>query len=316
MITWHKKGLLFSPPTNDEWSHGSHPCIVHLDQDDFLIAFSRRDHNSHSHIFTCRARVTGTAIELITEPRIELSPGGKGYFDSDGVISASFIRNNDETYLYYVGWQNLPDTLWICDTGRAKYNRETECFEKEFPGPVLGRDKDNPLFAAATAFTIKSDGEWYALYNSGIKWEQQDSVAMGTERFKHSYGLYIARSRDGIDWISDRSRMAIPFRDEYEYAFGRPSAIKYKGSYHVWFACRATQDIDAYRMGYAVSDDFLTWVRNDEASGIDVSQNPSDWDHEMICYPSVFEHRGTVFMLYNGNNYGETGFGYAVSREN
>ncbi|MFM8395102.1 MAG: hypothetical protein ACKOB4_14370, partial [Acidobacteriota bacterium] len=47
--------------------------------------------------------------------------------------------------------------------------------------------------------------------------------------------------------------------------------------------------------------------------GIDVSA--AGWDDEMIEYPFVFEHRGRLFMLYNGNGYGRTGFGLALLRQ-
>jgi hypothetical protein len=32
----------------------------------------------------------------------------------------------------------------------------------------------------------------------------------------------------------------------------------------------------------------------------------------MLCYPCVFDHFGTRYMLYNGNGYGATGFGLAI----
>jgi len=32
----------------------------------------------------------------------------------------------------------------------------------------------------------------------------------------------------------------------------------------------------------------------------------------MIEYPHVFDHKAKRYMLYNGNNYGKTGFGLAV----
>ncbi len=32
----------------------------------------------------------------------------------------------------------------------------------------------------------------------------------------------------------------------------------------------------------------------------------------MICYPFIFDHKGKRYMLYNGNDYGKTGFGLAV----
>ena len=65
-----------------------------------------------------------------------------------------------------------------------------------------------------------------------------------------------------------------------------------------------------YRIGYAVSSDGIQWTLKNEKVGIDVSS--SGWDSEMICYPSIFEHKGEHYMLYNGNGYGKTGFGLAV----
>jgi hypothetical protein len=32
----------------------------------------------------------------------------------------------------------------------------------------------------------------------------------------------------------------------------------------------------------------------------------------MISYPFVFQHKNFLYMLYNGNGYGKTGFGYAT----
>ena len=46
---------------------------------------------------------------------------------------------------------------------------------------------------------------------------------------------------------------------------------------------------------------------------IDVSKQ--GWDSEMIEYPHVFDHKGKRHMLYNGNNYGKTGFGLAVLKD-
>jgi hypothetical protein len=66
----------------------------------------------------------------------------------------------------------------------------------------------------------------------------------------------------------------------------------------------------SYRLGYAESPDGLTWSRRDEQVGIEPSA--SGWDSEMMEYPYVFEHKGRKHMLYNGNGFGESGFGYAV----
>ena len=52
------------------------------------------------------------------------------------------------------------------------------------------------------------------------------------------------------------------------------------------------------------------WIRLDEQAGIDVSE--SGWDSEMIEYAYVFLHKDKTYMIYNGNEYGTSGFGLAI----
>lgn len=300
-FAWQKRGRVFEASVSG-FTHGSHPCAVHYDGDMFVVAFTCRDALARSHVFLSRARMQDGSMTLIGEPKLALTPGAPGAFDCDGVISVCIVSHEGRHYLYYVGWQNLPDTLWICDTGRAVLDLEALTLTKEFLGPVLGRDKTNPLFAAATAFHVEGD-RWRTWYNSGISWTK---LADG---WHHHYGIHHAHSTNGVDWTCDPG-MCLPFKDEYEYAFGRPSVIRQDGLYLMWFAHRASREIATYRIGFASSRDGLVWDRADELSGIDVS--PEGWDSEMICYPYVFGHRGRWYMLYNGNGYGKTGFGLAV----
>lgn len=298
---WKKKGRIYEP-SGTEFSHGSHPCAIHYKDDVFVLAFTRRDFNKRSQIFLCYARVADGQMTLVSEPKLALRHGDPGCFDCDGAISVCLVENRGRIYLYYVGWQNLPDSLWICDTGRAILNPEEMTLTREFKGPVLGRDKENPLFAAATAFHVSND-HWETWYNSGIRWEKT------VDGWRHYYGIHYAESADGVQWMCHPG-LCIPFADEYEYAFGRPSVFCQDGTYYMWFAHRATRDIATYRIGFASSKDGRHWLRQDELAGIDVS--PEGWDSQMICYPCVFEHQGLMYMLYNGNNYGESGFGLAV----
>jgi len=300
-FNWKKKGLVFEPKILG-FTHGSHPCIMHIKDDNHLVAFTCRDKNSRSHIFLSNAIVDDGRLVLIGEPKLALFPGPIGYFDCDGAISVCFIKHKNDCYLYYVGWQNLPDDMWICDTGRVVVDVDNLSLRREYPGPVLGRDKNNPLFAAGTAFLIIDD-VWHTWYNSGSRWEKTG------EELKHYYGIHHAKSENGVDWICDPN-ICIPFADKYEYAFGRPSVVVIDGIHCMWFAHRATKDIATYRIGFASSHDGLKWERNDELAGIDVSKE--GWDSEMICYPYVFDHKGKRYMLYNGNDYGLTGFGLAV----
>jgi len=171
-FSWKKQGLLFKPNIVG-FTHGSLPCAIHVKDDIFILAFTCRDEQQRSHIFLSYATVSDGQMLLTGMPKMALVPGDKGYFDGDGVISVCFVKHNNQCFLYYVGWQNLPDGLWICDTGRAILDTDNLSLEKEFSGPVLGCDKNNPLFAAATAFHITGE-VWHTWYNSGIKWEKTE----------------------------------------------------------------------------------------------------------------------------------------------
>jgi hypothetical protein len=98
------------------------------------------------------------------------------------------------------------------------------------------------------------------------------------------------------------------FEHPTEIAIARPSVIRDKDRWRMWF-CHRGLDYP-YRIGYAESADGVTWRRQDARSGIHASD--SGWDSEMIAYPFVFDHAGDRYMLYSGNGYGRGGMGLAV----
>jgi hypothetical protein len=83
--------------------------------------------------------------------------------------------------------------------------------------------------------------------------------------------------------------------------------LQVDGVYHLWLSTRSLDR--PYRMGYAISRDGITFERHDELIGISPSQ--SGWDSDMVCYSSLFTRGERVFMLFNGNGHGRTGFGVA-----
>ena len=78
----------------------------------------------------------------------------------------------------------------------------------------------------------------------------------------------------------------------------------------MWFSVRSHSR--GYRFGYAESNDGLDWQRRDDQAGIDVS--PDGWDSEMVHSGWVQATSHATYLFYNGNNYGETGFGVATLR--
>jgi hypothetical protein len=131
------------------------------------------------------------------------------------------------------------------------------------------------------------------------------------EKYEHTYDIKHARSGDGINWQPD-GRAAVAQRTEYE-ALTRPYVVRRADGYHMWFCYRGSHSFrdgaDAYRIGYAYSDDLQTWRRDDERSGI--SPSADGWDARMVAYPSIITVGGRTYLFYNGKDFGAEGFGYA-----
>ena len=45
-----------------------------------------------------------------------------------------------------------------------------------------------------------------------------------------------------------------------------------------------------------------------------ISLSTKGWDSEMLAYPCVYKFDDKLYMFYNGNQYGMTGIGLAVSK--
>lgn len=306
MKKWDKKGLLVEKCQGD-FSHASHPTAIKLDDTKYLLAYCGRDEKQHSHVFFRTFHIENSQIYLNNDERLAISPGKLGTFDSHGVLTCNFVRDKSQIFLYYCGWLNIDGGLWHCDTGRAVVDCVTLEANREFHGPIMGRSKDIPLYAVATA-VMKENDNWISWYNRGISWEYD------YEGLKPKYGIHFATSKNGVEWDCG-DELIIPFSDRYEHSFGRPTVIFFEGKYLMWFASRGGGQDPRYRIGFALSNDKKNWKRLDDYSGIYPSG--SGWESDAVAYPFVFEHDSDFYLLYNGNDYGRSGFGYAsITKEN
>jgi hypothetical protein len=307
-IEWTRRGLLVPPGAGTtDYTHASHPCAMKLGADNFCLIFSMRDAQKRSHIFTQLCTVKAGEISLIGAANQALAPGRIGTFDSEGLLACAPVKIDEKKYyFYYSGWNNLTNNLWLCDTGLAIIDTDSLNFSRISEGPVMARDKYNPFFAAATS-VLYEKGTFRSWYNSGLDWMRE---ADGS--FKPKYAIHYAESDNGIDWKFFNGQV-IPFSDEHEHSFGRPCVVVWDNLYRMWFSCRGAKKDPEYRIGYAFSEDGLNWTRRDEECGITIAENRCDFDGSAQSYPYAFEHDEFRYLLYSGNSYGATGFGYAVS---
>jgi hypothetical protein len=179
-------------------------------------------------------------------------------------------------------------------------------FERLFEGPILDRTRVEPYFCS-TPFVIVDRGTWKLWYAATTGFVEIDG------KQEPQYQIRYAESADGIDWHRPPvTCIGYSFDGE---ANGKPCVLQEDGRYRMWYSFRSiagyrTDRSRSYRIGYAESDDGIQWTRLDHLAGIDCSD--SGWDSMMVEYAYVYLHRGKKYMLYVGNGFGETGFGYAI----
>jgi predicted GH43/DUF377 family glycosyl hydrolase len=136
---------------------------------------------------------------------------------------------------------------------------------------------------------------------------------MHNGRAEPIYRIRLATSDDGISWTKINRDLISP-RIEDKECQASPDVIFVDGVYHMFFCYRRSVDYrqkdGGYRIGYAHSPDGISWTRNDDLVGIDISND--GWDAEMVAYPHIFALDGKIHMFYLGNGVGREGFGLAT----
>lgn len=307
MKRWRKLGKIFCAAGQSELmvTGGRAPACQNLGVNTYKIYFGSYDRLGRGRVFSLVIDINRPldVEDLSTEPILEL--GETGYYDDNGIIPSCLFIHEGRVYLYTIGFSVKNKLIFDAASGLAVSDDGGNTFVK-YKGPVIDRGVDDPCFSASP-FVLHDEGLFKMWYVSCSRWSKEG------ERLKHYYNIRYRVSEDPVYW-PPRSSEAVPFQNEHEYAIARPSVLKEgDGTYRMWYCFREQAGISTYRIGYAESQGGLSWVRNDSKCDLDVSAD--GWDSEMICYPYVFTHQGTRFMLYNGNNYGKSGFGIAVWEE-
>lgn len=303
-MIWQKKGRILVPEEySSPWmsSHAAVPVAEHIADDRYRVYFSPRDARNRSHVGYLEIDIQDPSNILRVSNQPVLSPGSPGNFDDAGTMTSWLVNHKDEKWMYYVGWNLSVSVPFRNAIGLAISHDGGETFKRHSKGPILDRSIYDPTLVAS-ACVLTDNNIWRMWYVSGLDWKQTKNGG------QHRYHIKYAESKDGINWRRT-GHVCIDFQDESEYAISRPCVIKENNLYKMWYSYRG----DHYRIGYAESTDGIKWERKDDIGGLDVSEE--GWDSEMVEYPFVFDHKGTRYMLYNGNGYGQTGIGYVVLNE-
>ncbi|MEZ0168397.1 hypothetical protein [Microvirga sp. TS319] len=298
-MSWLRLGLVYSQRGTKPWAqtHTALPVPVQIQKDVFRVFFSARSSDNRSSVDWIDLDLSGPPRVIGGASAAALSPGSDGAFDDSGVGIGSIVPKGDKFLLYYMGWNLGVRAPWRNSIGLATTNAGLERFERFSKGPILDRSPEDPYTLSYPWVLQLADDDWRMWYGSNLTW--------GANSTDMSHVIKMARSQDGIRWERDGST-AVGFDAADEYALARPSVVKVGSSLLMCFAHRGNR----YLIGGAVSRNGLQWTRMDTDLGLGLSAD--GWDSEMTCYPALFWFHGKLWLLYNGNGYGATGFGIAV----
>ncbi|QJD78584.1 glycoside hydrolase family protein [Spirosoma rhododendri] len=308
---WTKKGLVYKPDGEMPFSrtHAQVPFGYPMG-DKLRVYFSTRDENISSA--TSFVELDPNDLNRVTYVHDKpcLTKGEVGMFDDSGAMPSWFLPVGDEIWLYYTGWNRSETASYRLGIGLAISRDGGLTFERKYTGPLLDRSIYDQVWIAQPCVMREEqpDGSvrWRMWYLSCTKIEVIDGHP---EPF---YDVKYAESTDGIKW--ERTGQVCVGYDDFTDAIGRPTVYKDGDLYKMYFSYRnATNyrtDVQrSYRIGYAESADGISWTRRDELAGIE--RSAEGWDSLMMDYCHIFPHQQNWIMLYNGNGFGASGFGYA-----
>jgi predicted GH43/DUF377 family glycosyl hydrolase len=300
-MKWRKQGLIYGPSGESWWAQRWALQPTPLLRPDGVIrvfvGFRTREGISRVGYVDVNAENPAEVLDVSSEPVLDI--GIPGAFDENGVVPCSVVERDGKLFLYYAGYQLGQKVKFYVFGGLATSDNGGLSFERHSRVPVCDRN-DDELFFRVIHTMMNDEGSWRAWYGAGSEYTVKDGRQLPNYDIRH------AAARDGIE-LSRQYQLCIGVQGA-EYRVGRPYVIKGDGLYRMFYSAGTAEE--GYRLAYAESADGLSWTRKDEEVGIDVS--PTGWDSEMQAYPAVVRYQDKVYLFYNGNNYGEDGFGYAV----
>lgn len=299
-MEWIKQGNIFNA------CHAQVP-VVDIHHDGFWrIYYSKRENRGPSLPYYVDVEAGNPKRILGHSEGPILTTGNKGLFDWAGVMPTEIVQVGDLKYLYYIGWSNRVDVPYHNNLGLAISSDQGKTWKKYSDGPVFSTSAKEPGYVG-TISIIEQKGLFYGYYLSCRQWKEYEG------KMEPIYDIKIATSENLIDW-QPLNLPAVSLQNR-EGGISKASVMKMGEQFYLWFAVRNEVDYrnnpaNSYRIKCTKSLDLLHWERTNEL-GLDIGEKNS-WDAEMVEYPHVITYQNDIYMFYNGNGFGETGFGYAI----
>jgi hypothetical protein len=302
MKGWHKLGLSVAAPGDGLMaSHASLPTPLRL-KDRIRVYFSACDADLRGRIFYADLEPTFPfrVMHISRTPVLDIGPAGT--FDADGVNPSQILERDGKLFLYYVGWQrisnDIPYTLLgglaVSTDGGASFTRVQDT-------PLLPPTAEESYFRTVP-FVWWEDGQWQMLYIGGGEF----FTGPGGKRLPR-YALRHTQSPHGWNWTGTSRALLEPNPGLGQIGFGRPVVTRKAGS-----AAELMLSVRTVN-GYTLRSGPFSLQKAIDPSDLRelLPLGQEGWDSEMTCFGVRLEIDGGELLLYNGNQFGRSGFGLA-----
>lgn len=307
---WEDSGKVFGPDKGPDWmvTHAQVPTPLIDEAAGILrVYFASRPRRDVTLMSFVDLDIEDPRRIVHVNPTPLLELGAPGTFDEHGTMPSCAVRCGDQVYLYYSGWSRTTSVPYTNSTGLAISDDGGRTFRRAGQGPVLAKSLGDP-FSATSPFVMRTAEQWRMWYCSGTGWPEIEG------KYEHVYDIKEAISDDGIFWKpTGKTTMAA---NPHEEALTRPWIARTCEGWRLWYCHRRAADFrdgpGAYTIASASSADLQSWepVGHDGPSG-----RTDGWDSSMQAYPALVVVQNRLLMLYNGNDFGASGFGLCATED-
>jgi hypothetical protein len=233
-----------------------------------------------------------------------------------------FPVDGNRWHMLFCAWgKKRPDGTLPNSTNLALSDDAGLTWRYHSHNPVLPLDKPYDHSATGSVCVLRVSGEFRLYYTAIGPWfTRPQGVQTGHGDRIPTIGIAYATSTDAITWHKPLNHLLIAprFHDTtpYEYIVSKPFLIHepHTSSYRLFVSTFG----HAYRIRSLTSPDALHWTHvpsgPDGDLGIGASSSGANsFDSHQRSYACVLRHKNQYRLWYTGNNFGDTGLGYATA---
>ena len=235
-----------------------------------------------------------------------VEPGLPGSWDSANHQLGDIVFDGTTYHLYLVGGQ----TDFVFDSAWAVGHWTST----DIQGPWDYDPANNPVLEP-------EPGQWdsYSIISVAVRYDGSTFQMWygATDAYPGVISVGYATSTDGSLWTKQHASNPLPglvpgASGEWDDSGMTPSTVLYDGSiYRMWYtAVKYNGSSGTWRLGYASSDDGITWDNEDDP----VLVGTEPWEGNNVYHPEVVPSGGGFAMWYTALVWGQmVNIGYATS---